>query len=33
MKYKLQDITIMEGGVGTEIRKISFYLTILCFLH
>jgi hypothetical protein len=23
----------MEGGVGTEIRKIIFYLDILCFLH
>ena len=33
VKYKVQCIAITEGGGGTEIRKIIFYLTILCFLH
>ena len=33
IKYKLQGITIMEGDMGTEIRKIIFYLTVLWILH
>ena len=30
---KVQDITTMEGGGGTKIRKIIFYLAMLSFLH
>jgi len=33
IKYKMQVIIITEGGGGTKIRKIIFYLAMLWFLH
>jgi len=33
IKYKVQDITITEGGGGTEIEKIVLHLTMLWFLN